>query len=86
MTRKTMLGAVALAALGASIAGPVAAAAPTLDATVADRTLSVSGGPLPEQIALRLSLDRTQLQVDLGDDGSADHAFDLATFDASMSI
>jgi Ca2+-binding RTX toxin-like protein len=44
-------------------------------------TLQISGGPLAETIALRLSaFDPNQLQVDLGDDGSADHTFDLSTF------
>jgi hypothetical protein len=44
-------------------------------------TLSIAGGPRAEQIALRLSaLDPNQLQVDLGDDGSAESTFDLGTF------
>jgi hypothetical protein len=68
-----------LAALGPA-ASP-AAAAPTAKATVADGTLSIAGGPLAETIALRLSaFDPNQLQVDLGDNGSADHTFDLSTF------
>jgi hypothetical protein len=83
MTRKTLLGGVALAALATSIAAPVAAAAPTLRASVADGTLDIVGGPSSEQITLRLSpADRTQLQVDVGDNGSADDTFDLGTFDA----
>jgi hypothetical protein len=83
MTRKTLLGAVTLAALAASIAVPVAAAAPTLRATVSDGTLRISGGPFSDRIALRLSpVDRTQLQVDVGNNGSADSTFDLGTFDA----
>jgi hypothetical protein len=83
MTRKTWLGGVALAALAASIAAPAAAAAPTVRATVTDGTLHIVGGPGPDKIALRVSpLDRTQLQIDVGDDGSADQAFDLNTFDA----
>ena len=83
MTRKTLLGSVALAALAASMAVPVAAAAtPTLRATVADGTLHIVGSPFSERIALRVSPDRTQLQVDVGNDGSADHSFDLSTFDA----
>ncbi len=83
MTRKTLLGGVALAALAASIAAPVAAAAPTLTATVTNGTLHIEGSPFSERIALRVSpVDRTQLQVDVGDDGSADHTFDLNTFDA----
>ena len=83
MTRKTLLGGVALAAMAASIAAaPVAAAEPGLRATVTDGTLRVAGGPASEKIALRLSPDRTQLQVDLGDNGSADRTFDLRTFGA----
>ena len=84
MTRKTLLGGVALAALAASIAAaPVAAAAPALRATVTDGTLRISGSPFSDRIALRLSpVDRTQLQVDVGNNGSADRTFDLGTFDA----
>jgi hypothetical protein len=83
MTRKTLLGGVALAALAASIAAPVAAAEPALTASVADGTLRIVGSPFSERIALRLSAaDRTQLQVDVGDNGSADRTFDLGTFDA----
>ena len=74
MTRKTLLGGVALAALATSIAAaPVAAAAPSVTATVTDGTLHIQGGPHSDRIALRVSpVDRTQLQVDVGDDGSAD--------------
>ena len=84
MTRKTLLGGVALAAMAASIAAvPVAAAGPALRATVADGTLQITGSPRSERIALRLSpVDRTRLQVDVGDDGSADRTFDLNTFNA----
>ena len=80
MARKTLLGGVALAAMAASIAAaPVAAAAPGLRASVTDGTLRIVGGPSSEKIALRLSPDdRTQLQVDVGDNGSADRTFDLA--------
>ena len=46
MTRKTLLGGVAFAALATSIAAaPVAAAAPAFRATVADGTLHVQGSP-----------------------------------------
>ena len=82
MNRKRSLTAVALAAMAASIAMPVAAAAPALTADVIDGTLHILGGPSAERIALRLSADRTQLQVDVGDDGSADHTFDFAAFRA----
>jgi hypothetical protein len=80
-TRPASIGASALAIVALAIAATPAAAAPTLKAGVADGTLGITGGPLAEQIALRLSaLDPNQLQVDLGDDGSADFAFDLGTF------
>ena len=84
MTRNTLLGGVALAALATSIAAaPVAAAAPSVTAAVSDGTLFVHGGPHADRIALRVSpVDRTQLQVDVGDDGSADFSFDLNTFGA----
>ena len=83
MARKTLLGGVALAAMAASIAAaPVAAAEPGLRAGVTDGTLHIVGGPSSDKIALRLSPDRAQLQVDVGDNGSADDAFDLRTFDA----
>ena len=83
MNRKTVPIAVAVAAIAASIAVPVAAAAPTVKATVTDGTLRISGSPRADKIALRLSaLDANQLQVDVGDDGSADKTFDFATLRA----
>ena len=39
-----------------------------------DGTLEVNGGPRADTVALRLG-DRTQIQVDVGDDGSGDFAF-----------
>jgi Tfp pilus assembly major pilin PilA len=82
MIRKTFLVAVGLAAITASIAIPVAAS-PTVKAKVYDGTLRISGGPFADQIALRLSaLDPNELQVDVGDDGSADFTFDRGTFEA----
>jgi Ca2+-binding RTX toxin-like protein len=83
MKRKTVPIAVAVAAIAASIAMPVAAAAPTVKATVTDGTLRISGSPRADNIVLRLSaLDANQLQVDVGDDGSADKTFDIATLRA----
>jgi len=76
--RASALGLVLLA-----VAASPAAAAPTLTAEVTNGTLHISGGPSAERIALRLSaLDRNQLQIDVGDDGSADRTFDLGTFGA----
>lgn len=83
MIRKTLPLAVALTAIAAATTVPIASAAPTLKAGVVDGTLHISGGPFAEQITLRLSaLDRNQLQVDVGNDGSADQTFDLSAFRA----
>jgi Ca2+-binding RTX toxin-like protein len=72
----------ALLVLGAA-ASPAAAGGPTVGATVTDGTLRISGSPHADNIALRVSpLDRTRLQVDVGDDGSAEFTFDLGTFRA----
>ena len=82
MNRKTLPLAVALAAIAASIAMPVAAS-PSIKAKVADGTLKISGGPFADRITLRMSAtDRTQLQVDIDDDRTADLTVDLNTFDA----
>jgi Ca2+-binding RTX toxin-like protein len=82
MIRKTLPVAVAVAAMAASIAVPVAAS-PSARADVSDGTLRIVGSPPAEQITLRLgALDPNQLQVDVGDDGSADFTFDLSTFRA----
>jgi hypothetical protein len=73
--------AIALVALMFVIAAAPAAASPSAQATVVDGTLRIAGGPTAERIALRLSaLDPSQLQIDLGDDGSADQSFALGTF------
>jgi len=74
--------AMALLVLGAA-ATPAAAGGPTVRAMVTDGTLRIAGSPHADNIALRVSpLDRTQLQVDVGDDGSAEFTFDLGTFEA----
>jgi hypothetical protein len=79
MNRKTVPLTVVLAAIAASIAMPVAAAAPTVRAAVqTDGTLRISGSPFADRITLRQNaLVRNQLQVDIGDDGTADLTFDL---------
>src|SRR5439155_12081621 len=91
MTRTTVLwdarrrlpasiGASALALAVLAGAATPAAAAPSVRASVTDGTLRITGGPFADRIALRVSpVDRTQLQVDVGDDGSADRTFDLNT-------
>jgi RTX calcium-binding nonapeptide repeat (4 copies) len=66
------------------LAAPTAVAAgPTVSASVNDGTLRISGSPLADRIALRLSaLDPGQLQVDVGDSGSADFTFELGTIES----
>jgi len=72
-----------LAVLALAIAATPAAAAPTVQATVDGGALHVSGSRSADQIALRLSaLDPNLLQVDVGDDGSADFTFDRSTFES----
>ena len=61
----------AAALLLVALAGSPAAAAPTVHASVADGTLRILGSPAPDQITLRLDKhDPSQLQVDVGDDGT----------------
>ena len=75
-----LLTAGALLAAGAGLATEHAAAAGT--ARVANGTLVVSGDRAPDRIALRLEAGvATKVQVDFGDDGTADATFDRATFD-----
>jgi hypothetical protein len=81
--RKTLLLAVGLAAVTSATIVPVSAAPPNVSARVEDATLRIAGSPFADTIALRLSAtDRNQLQVDVGDDGSADATFDPSTFRA----
>ena len=66
-----------------AITATPAAAAPAVRAAINDGTLQVSGSPSADRIALRLSaLNSNLLQVDVGDDGSADFTFDRGTFEA----
>ncbi len=72
-----------LAVVALAITAMPAAAAPTVQATVGGGTLHISGSPSADQIALRLSAaDPNLLQVDVGDDGSADFTFDRGTFES----
>lgn len=81
MTRTRLLTAFALAGLTASIAVPAATAAPAVRAQVVDGTLRVTGSPFADEIVLRASAtDPNRLQVDAGDDGTADFTFDLGSF------
>jgi RTX calcium-binding nonapeptide repeat (4 copies) len=81
MTRNRLMMATALAALTASIAVPAATAAPTVRASVVDGTLRVDGSPFADRIALRIgATDSSQLQVDIGADGTADDTFAIDSF------
>ncbi len=78
--RPAVVVASAVAVLAFAIGATPAAASPTAKAGVTDGTLSIVGGPRAEEIAFRLSApDPNQLQVDLGDDGSAEFTFDLGS-------
>jgi hypothetical protein len=71
------------AMLAVAVGAAPATAAPTVQAEVVEGTLLVTGSPAPDKITLRLNAANTnQLQVDVGDDGSADFAFDQTTFRA----
>jgi hypothetical protein len=73
-------GAAAALTLGLVAGGP-AGAAPRTSASIDDDTLTVTGSSGADRIALRLAPgDPGTLQVDFGDDGSAEHSFDRATF------
>jgi Ca2+-binding RTX toxin-like protein len=81
-----------VAVLGlAAMATPAVSSASThkvqdVRAKLAHGTLEVKGGPHGNAVALRLG-DRTQVQVDVGDDGSADFAFarsDLGAIKVNM--
>jgi len=71
----------ALAALSAAITVPAVTATPSVRAKVVDGTLRVTGSPFADKIALRINKDdSSQLQVDIGADGTADDTFDINSF------
>jgi hypothetical protein len=73
-------GAAAALAAGLVAAGP-AGAAPRTSASVSGDTLVVNGSSASEALALRLAAgDANTLEVDFGNDGSAEHSFDRSTF------
>ena len=76
--------ATALALLFLLVTAPTpVGAASTVRAAVVNGTLVVSGTPSRDLITLRLSRSRpSRLQVDVGDNGSADHVFRLRSFTA----
>lgn len=74
-------GAAAALAVGASLGANPAGASPPTSASVANGTLTVNGSSASDAVALRLAPGATgTLQVDFGDDGTADHSFDRSTF------
>jgi len=81
--RRVGLAAGAAAALGlagVAMASP-AGAAPSPSASVANDTLTVTGTNASERLALRLQAGAPGvLDVDFGDDGTAEFSFDRATF------
>src|SRR5262245_42192282 len=90
MNTNRALGARPVAGLGLAVSGALAfslaaagpaAAEPLGSASVADGTLTVVGSNASDALALRLAPGaNTTLQVDFGDDGSADFSFDRTTF------
>jgi hypothetical protein len=84
-TRRSVIAAGAAAALAFGLAGATAAspagATPRGSARVANDTLIVTGTSGNDRIALRLAAgDTNTMQVDLNDDGTAEHSFDRTTF------
>jgi Ca2+-binding RTX toxin-like protein len=77
------IGASALALAVLATAATSVAAGSAIEAGVDAGTLRITGSASPDRIALRLSAaDSNQLQVDVGDDGTADFTFDRGTFAA----
>jgi hypothetical protein len=71
----------ALAAVGLMTSGSASASQPA-SASVANGTVTIDGTNRSDRLALRLQAgDAGTLQVDFGDDGSAEHSFDRETFD-----
>ncbi|MGH9287960.1 MAG: calcium-binding protein [Acidimicrobiales bacterium] len=78
MTRAGLAGAAAVVA--ASLVSYPAAAGSS-GASVSDDVLTVTGSGADDRIALRLAAGAAgTLEVDFGDDGTAEHSFDRSTF------
>jgi Ca2+-binding RTX toxin-like protein len=76
-------GAVVGASVAAMLAFSAAPAFASYTAGVQGGTLQIKGDGASDKLALRLSpTDPNTLQVDVGDDGTADFAFDRSTFGA----
>jgi hypothetical protein len=82
MNLKRILGGTGGGLMVAGLAAFSAACTPAVvQATVANGTLTVTGTPESEAIALRLKAGSPNtLQVDVGDDGTAEFEFDRTTF------
>jgi hypothetical protein len=84
-TRRTrrigvVAGFAAVLAVGLVAGGPAGATGRT-SASVSNDTLTVTGSSSRDSLALRLAAgDANTLEVDFGDDGSAEHSFDRSTF------
>lgn len=81
--RLGLAGAAAAVTLGLAVAGPAGTAGATSrgSARVAHDTLTVVGTSRADAIALRLAPgDANTIQVDFGDNGTADRSFDRSTF------
>ena len=76
-------GATALALVVLTMTATTVAAGSAVEASVDAGTLRITGSPSADRIALRLSAaDSNQLQVDVGDNGTADFTFNRGTFAA----
>jgi hypothetical protein len=81
VTKVGLVGAAAALAVGAATTGTAGAAA-QISASVSNGTLTVTGSEAGDRLALLLAPGAPgTLQVDFGDDGTADFEFDRATFD-----
>src|SRR5262245_19537913 len=81
--RELLAGLVAGALAGVVLAGAtvgIAAAASPIQGAVVNGTLEISGSDAGERIALRLNASADRLQVDAGDNDSADLEFSLGSF------
>jgi len=77
------IGASGLALVLLAMTATSVAAGSAVEASVDAGTLRIAGSPSADRIALRLSAaDANQLQVDAGDDGTADFTFDRGAFAA----
>ena len=79
--RLLAVGGTGIAVAAFTMTTGTASAAGSGSASVADDTLTVGAGQGADRLALRLQAGAPGiLQVDFGDDGSAEHGFDRSTF------